>query len=297
MICGALLLVAVQGHAQDQIVAIVNKDVVTEKDLYDFTNFMRMQLSREYHGSELEARIEKMIPELLEKLIEDKLILQEAKKAGVTVEESAVDGRIDEIKKQFGNETVFRADLRRQGLVEADLRRRIREQMLAYTMIEQEIRSRVLIAPEEVTRFYEEHPDDFRISQERQVDSVTVRRESDAEAIADELKAGRSLEEIEAAYREVTVSALNVVKGRNVREDIEDIIYSLDEGGVSDPLPVENKFYIFRLNRIIPPRKLELTEVQDRISFYLRHTKTEQRIEKWLAELKDKAYIKILEPR
>ena len=34
-------------YAQDKIIAIVNNEVVTQKDLDDFLNFMRMQLSQE----------------------------------------------------------------------------------------------------------------------------------------------------------------------------------------------------------------------------------------------------------
>ncbi len=62
--------------AQDKIAAIVNNDIITQKDLDDFLNFMRIQLSQDYSGKELENKIQAMKPDLLDRLIEDRLILQ-----------------------------------------------------------------------------------------------------------------------------------------------------------------------------------------------------------------------------
>ncbi len=67
-------------YAQDKIVAIVNEDVITKRDLDEFIVFTRIQLSREYQGRELETKLQSMKLDLLNKLIEDRLILQEAKK-------------------------------------------------------------------------------------------------------------------------------------------------------------------------------------------------------------------------
>jgi len=39
--------------AQDKIVAVVNDEIITQKDLNDFVNFMRMQLSIELTGEQL----------------------------------------------------------------------------------------------------------------------------------------------------------------------------------------------------------------------------------------------------
>jgi hypothetical protein len=47
-------------YAQDKIVAIVNKDIITQKDLTDFINFARMQMLTEYKGEQLEAKIQAM---------------------------------------------------------------------------------------------------------------------------------------------------------------------------------------------------------------------------------------------
>ena len=76
----SLLVAGHECYAQDKIVAVVNNDIITRKDLSDFMNFMRMQLSHQYKGKELDAKVAETKRGLLDKLIEDHLILQEAKK-------------------------------------------------------------------------------------------------------------------------------------------------------------------------------------------------------------------------
>ena len=78
---------AIELYAQDKIIAIVNSDVITQKDLNDFLNFMRMQLMTEYKGKELENKIQSMKLDLIDKLVEDRLILQQAKKNNIQIDE------------------------------------------------------------------------------------------------------------------------------------------------------------------------------------------------------------------
>ncbi|MBM3243422.1 MAG: hypothetical protein FJZ12_01110, partial [Candidatus Omnitrophica bacterium] len=155
------LLAVKQLYAQDKIVAIVNQDAITQKDLSDFLNFMRLQLSQEYKGRELEEKIQGMKVVLLSRLIEDRLILQEAKKSNIVVDENRVRTKINEVKKEYPSDTLFQSELMKQGLTQADIERRIRDQFMMFSIVEQKVRSKIIIKPEEVTAFYEENKKDI----------------------------------------------------------------------------------------------------------------------------------------
>jgi hypothetical protein len=66
--------------AQEKMIAVVNNDVITQKDYETFLNFTRMQLSQELLGDKLESKIASIRKDLLQRLIEDKLLIQEAKR-------------------------------------------------------------------------------------------------------------------------------------------------------------------------------------------------------------------------
>ena len=278
-------------YAQDKIIAIVNCDVITQKDLNDFISFMSMQLSREYRGRELEKRVQAMKLDLLDKLIEDRLILQEAKKNNITVDEGRVKAKISEIKKRYPSEGDFKNDLARQGLTQADIESKIREQLLMYNIVEYMVKDKILIRPDEVTNFYNKNIKEFVSGEERELETVTLENEDLAKTISYELKSGQKLVDLATRYP-LTVNRLKARQG-DLRKDIEDAVFKLGILEVSSPIKIDGKYYILKLDNITPPKQLILSEVQDKIYALLFEKKMQEKLTKWLDELKQKSYIKI----
>ena len=144
-------------YAQDKVVAIVNNEVVTQKDLADFLNFMRLQYSRQLEGKALEEKVNSMKADLLQRLIEDRLILQEAKREKLQVDSSRVKAKVDEVRKRYSSELDFEQDLSKQGLVRADLENKINEQLMMYTLVEKKVRNKIIIRPDEITTYYNQN--------------------------------------------------------------------------------------------------------------------------------------------
>jgi parvulin-like peptidyl-prolyl isomerase len=283
-------------YAQDRIIAVVNNEAITQKDLDDFVNFTRLQLSREYKEAEVEKRISSIRQDLLEKLIEDKLILQEAKAGNARIDESRVKARINEIKRRYPTDADFQNDLARQGLVQADLEKRIREQMFMFVTVEENVQNKIMVRPEEVTDFYNKNMKEFMTEEERECDIIIL--DTDQEDSAREFerlfRSGEPLEDLKKRFP-LTVDKIAAKGEGGLRQDIEEKICSLNPGELSEPLKVNDKYYIFKLLKITPPRQLSLSEVQTRIQPYLFDTKMQEQFSKWLEGLRKKAYIKILQ--
>ena len=278
--------------AQDKIVAVVNDEIITQKDLNDFVNFMRMQLSVELTGEQLEQKIQSMKADLLNKLIEDRLILQEAKKNKVSIDENRVKAKIDEIKGRYGREAEFQAALVQQGLTQADLELRLREQLLMYSIIEAKIKSKIIIRPSEVTEFYQENIEEFKTPEEREFQSLTTNDGDLAQKIYDDLKKGGDFSETAKKYS-LEAKSFNAKQGGELRAELEGAIFLLNPGEISEPLKIEDSFYIFKLIKIIPFRQKSLIETQDKIQEFVFNKKMQEDLLLWLTELKKNAYIKI----
>ena len=279
-------------YAQDQIIAVVNNEVITQKDLNDFKHFMRMQLAREYEGSELEKQVKARETDLLDKLIEDRLILQEAKKSDIKIDDDKVKARLNEIRKHYASDEDFKNDLEKQGLVLADIESKIREQLLMYTVVERKVRDKVIIRPEEITHFYNDNLKEFVAPEERGLESVTLENADLARTFAYNLKSGQKLTDLAARYP-VTVDTLRAAQGGELRKDIEEAVFKLGIGEITEPIKVNDKYYIFKLNDIIPPRQLTLSESQEKIHAFLFQEKMEEELVKWLKELKKQSYVKV----
>jgi parvulin-like peptidyl-prolyl isomerase len=252
-----------------------------------------MQLMTEYKGKELENKIQSMKLDLIDKLVEDRLILQQAKKNNIQIDEGRIKARIEEIRKRYDSEREFQDALAKQGLVQADIELKIREQLLMYAIIDIKVRSKIIVNPGEVTDFYQANIRDFKLPEQREFESVTIDDENLAKEISYNLKNGQDFQEIAKRYS-LAVNKFNTQDGQ-LRKDIEEEIFKMHLDEISEPIKIEKSYYIFKLNNIIPARQQGLSEAQDQIYTFLFNEKMEEALAKWLDEIKKHSYIKILE--
>lgn len=278
-------------RAEEKIVAIVNNEVITQRDLEAFLNFMRVQLSKDYSSQELDEKIAMMRSDLLDRLIEDRLILQQAKKENLKVDESRVKSKIDELKKRYNSETEFENSLKSQGLVEADLQARVRDQILMYNIVEVKIRNKILIKPAETTEYYNKNIANFKLAEEREFRSLAVSEEDKAKKAAEDLSQGKDINELvkESGF---TANVFSARKNGELKKDVEEVLFNLKLNEVSQPLKIKDSYYIFQLSKINPAREQALSEVQDSIHAILYENKMQEAMVVWIDQLKKKAYLK-----
>jgi len=281
-------------YAQDKVIAIVNKEVITQKDLNDFMRFMRIQYSKELEGKALEEKLKMMKPDLVNRLIEERIILQKAKEAKIDINQERVGERIDEIKKHYPSEADFEQDLAKQGLVQADLENKIREQIMTYYLIEQKVRSKITVRPEEITSFYQEDKRRFIKAEERLLTVIILDDESMAKTISYQLRLGVKLEELAGKYP-FSTDILSASKGQELRQEIEDTVFKLGIGEVSLPVEIDQQFYVFKLDDILGSQQMSLNQAKDKIREFLIEKKTQKALTEWIDELKKQSYIKIFE--
>jgi parvulin-like peptidyl-prolyl isomerase len=280
--------------AQDKIIAVVNNEIITQKDLTDFLNFIRLQYSHQLQGKALDDKVETMKKDLLQRLIEDRLILQQSKLEKITQDPSRVKSKIDELKKHYSSESDFEQDLAKQGMVQADLENKLSEQMLMYNLIEQKVRRKVVVRPDEVTSFYSQNKEKFIKPEERVLTLIILQDELIAKTISYQLRLGVKLEDLAAKYT-FTIDKLSALAGQQLRPEIEDTVFKLGIGETSNPVKVDAKYFIFKLNDIIASQPLSLIQSKDKIKAYLFEIKMQEEMVKWLDEIKKQSYIKILE--
>jgi parvulin-like peptidyl-prolyl isomerase len=294
LILVGLILLSPTLYAQDKVVAIVNNEIITQKDLNDFLNFVHLQYAHELEGKALEDKMGAMKKDLLQRLIEDRIMLQQAKNEKISIEPARVKAKIDEIKKRYSEESEFEQDLAREGLVQADLENKIREQMLMYNIVDQKVRAKVEIRPDEITSFYNQNQRQFLKPEERALTVIILPDEELAKTVSYQLKLGTKLEELAGKYP-FTTDKLSAFQGQNLRSEIEDIVFKLGMAEISDPIKIDQQYYVFRLDDIIGSQQLSLIQAQDKIRSYLFEKKLQIALAKWLDELKKQSYIKILE--
>jgi len=280
-------------RAQDSIVAVVNNEIITQKDLDDFMNFMRIQLSSQYQGESLERKIKSMKSDLLQRLIEDRLLLQEAHKSGITVEDARIKAKIQELKKNYSSDREFEEGLLSQGMTQQSLEKKMRDQMLIYTVIEQKVKGKIVSRPSEITEYYNQHPGGFIVPERREFISAMVTDKGMVEDIDELLAEGKTLDAICQEYS-LKLNSFIASKGGELRKEIEDVVFTLNVGQTSGAILIGSTYYYFRVNQIFPARQQELKEVQSEIATMLYEKRLQEGVISLLEELKKHAYIRII---
>lgn len=108
-----------------QAIAYVNDEQITTQEFE--SRFNKMKAVYELQGTNFDSPVgKKILPglkqDVLEELIREKLILQEAKKRGIIVSEQSVEQRLKKIKQEFPNEADYQQSLEIQHISEGDLR-------------------------------------------------------------------------------------------------------------------------------------------------------------------------------
>lgn len=279
-------------YAQDKIVACVNKDTITQSEADTYLNMIILQLSQQYKGRELEDRIKEEKERLIARMIEDKIILQEARRRHFIARPDKVKYRIEQLKGNYASEIDFENSLKEKGLTVKDLEDKLSDQMIMREVIEREVRDKVVVSPDEVTQFYEKNKETLFLRPEsRTVDSLYLEDEAALDKLTQDLKNGADFEsaarQYECAYARDTVSR------RELRPEVQEGVFSLGVNELSQPIKLEKGIYIFKLLETHAPEIQGLSEVHGRIYNYLFEEKFAVRMLEWLEDLKSKAYVVI----
>jgi len=283
-------------NAKEQILVIVNQEAITTKDFNDFLNFMRIQFSADEKNKteeEVEEKLKYIKDDLLQKLIEDKLILQEAKKQKINIDKNIIQKRIESIRKHYPTDTEFQEALYRQGLTLSDIEKKIEEQLLIYNAIDKNVKSRISIHPQEITAFYESHYQDFIEPEKRDILIFILddyKKAQDAYAQINGQSQPDALEKLSLKTKE-----LKDIERGQLKKEFDEIVFALAENCPSQIIASDDKYYIFWVKKITPAQNKSLAEVKQEIYDMLFEKKMQDNLKNWLDELRKKSYIEIKE--
>jgi hypothetical protein len=127
---------------KDKTLAIVNNEAIMQSD-YDRLSEPMIENYRRNKPNMTEEQIQKLRQSMLDEMVNNKLIIQEAKKQKITVSQRQLDEQLKKIKDQFGSEATFKAELRKANLTPEKLTDQIKEQLMVEELSYREVNSKV----------------------------------------------------------------------------------------------------------------------------------------------------------
>lgn len=290
----------------ERIIAVVNDEIVTEQDLQYMMAPVMAQYRTIYTGQAYVEKAKEARKEFLQKVIEDKLILSEAKRRQVIVGDEEVDEMITEVRNKFPSREVFLRAIEDQDLTEKKLWNRFRDQLLMQKLVNYEVRSRVSVSPGEVSEYYKAHPEEFSQGERVRLQHLLIRSggartveeaKTFAWALGEQLKAGKSFEDLAKAYSESVEAEeggqMGWMEKGQLLGNIDEQVFTLGAGELTPPIQSSLGFHIFKVIEKETSAVKPLADVRGLIHDQLFREKTNVRLEKWISDLRKNAYISI----
>ncbi|MEI8344874.1 MAG: peptidyl-prolyl cis-trans isomerase [Candidatus Omnitrophota bacterium] len=289
----------------ERILAVVNDEIVTEQDLQIVMAPVAAQYRASYTGQEYQDKITAARGEFLNKLIEDKLILSEAKRKQVIVKDPDVDETLAEVRNKFPSREVFLKAITDQGLTEKKLWDRFRDQLMTQRLVSYEVKSIIFVSPGEISEYYKAHPEEFvqpdRVKLQHILVRIGSRTDEDAKILVDGVALqgaqGKSFEELAKAYSEGGEAKeggnMGWVEKGQLLGDIDQKVFATEPGKTTEPIKSSLGYHLFRVVERQAHTARPQAEVRDQIQDTIYKEKIKKRLDAWISGLKKTAYISI----
>lgn len=293
----------------DRIVAVVNREIITLSEVERMIGHLKEEIEG---GNRLErrGRINELSRMALEKLIEEKLIDQEAKRSGIKVAAKEIDGAIDEIKQRnAATQEDLEKALAINGLTLEAFKKEIEKKMIRSKLVQWAVKVEPNVGEKELRDFYLKNADRYRTEESYRPGHILLKvpKEATAEEVLEirakcqkvlvKIKAGEDFGEMAVLYSEDISSKdrgdLGVFRKGELLPAFEKEALRLKVGEVSEVFRTDFGFHIIKLLDRKGGDPLPFEEMKEKVRQDYLEREFEKGLKQFLTTLREKSIIDI----
>jgi parvulin-like peptidyl-prolyl isomerase len=301
----ALSAAFVRAEIIEEIYAVVNDEAITGSDLKKFEMEMLRSLQAEMEGEKLEQAIREAKKELLNKFIEQKLLISKVKEKNYDVD-ADVETIIQEIKKQnnLASDDDLKKALATEGIEFAAWKDMWRERRKQERLVWDEVGSKIKIDNPQIMDYYRKNAAKYTVPAEFTLNCIYLKKNADGskpqekmDLVAAELKPGL-FADVAKKHSELPDAANTIALGKfkkgELDKKLEEAALGLKKDEYSGWIETDNGWYIIQLAEFSPEHVSEVKDVREEIIQTLREEQQQVKLKDYIAQLKKESYIKIL---
>ena len=293
----------------DRIVAVVNKEIITLSEVERMIGHLKEEIEG---GNRLErrGRINELSRMALEKLIEEKLIDQEAKRSGIKAAAKEIDGSIDEIKRRnAATQEDLEKALAKDGLTLEAFKKEIEKKIIRSKLVQWAVKVEPNVGEKELRDFYLKNADRYRTEESYRPGHILLKvpKEATAEGVREirakcqkvqaKIRAGEDFGEMAILYSEDISSKdrgdLGNFKKGELLPAFEKEALRLKVGEVSEVFRTDFGFHIIKLLDRKGGDPLPFEEMKEKVRQDYLEKEFEKGLKQFLTTLREKSIIEI----
>lgn len=124
----------------DKVIVKVNNENLMKSEYEKLLNATIEQLKQLSTKELSEEDIKQVKQKVLEQLIADKLLLQEAKRRNIKVTKREIEEGVKTVKSRFPSDLMFQQELKKENLTQKEFEKKIEEQIMVLKLLDEEIK-------------------------------------------------------------------------------------------------------------------------------------------------------------
>jgi len=293
----------------EEIVAIVNDDIITLSQYKAEHEDYYQSLRAQYKGDEFNKRYAALKENLLEQMITDLLLYQEAEKMEIDADEQ-LRLWLEDLKKEnnINSDAELIQALQQQGFDFEKWKAKIKLNIMKDAVIVTEVRRNIVLDDSEIVNYYKLHPEEFTELPEYKLRAIYLSaeggNEEEVEAkkreINEKILSGEELSALAGTYSEgpekEKQGELGSFKKGELEKDLEQAVEKLKVGEMTPWLRVRTGWFLLKLEEKKESRLQSFEEVRMGIEGKFFNEKSQEKLDEYLKKLKEKSHIKIIIP-
>lgn len=291
-------MVGCNKQANDQYVAKVNGQVISEKDFQ-----LRVDQAAAMNNFDLKdpqfALYKDMFQlQILERVIDEVLLETEAKSRKLEVKKEDIDSELSAIKAQFASEKEFSSYFQDQlKMSEKDIKKAIETQLLVQELYE-EVTKDITTTDVDTQKYYDEHQEEFFQEEQVRARHILVKTKEEAQEII-RLITEEDQDMADLAMLKSTEEAAKTTKGDlgyfgrgNMIKSFEDAAFSLGIGEITkEPVETIHGWHVIRVEDKLAAQQQTFEEVKADLEERFVFEEKSEAFAKYMEDLKAKAEI------
>jgi peptidyl-prolyl cis-trans isomerase SurA len=296
----------------EEVIARVNSDAITRGDLERARGEVRQEAQQDCPKCAPEQIDEKVAAEdkdVLRDLIDNSLLAQEGKDAGLSVDADVVK-RLDEIRIQnkIASMEDLEAQIDKSGMSFEDFKNNIKNQLLQQEVIRHEVGSKIILGHDEVQKYYDEHKDEFVrpeevtlreifVSTEGKADSEIPALRKKADDLLQRVKNGEDFGELAKHFSDGSTAKQSGDLGKfehgQLAPNIEQAVFGLQRMQTTDVIPTKTGFLILQVGEHYSAGQQPEDKVDNEITDRLYNEKLRPALRAYLETLREDSYVEV----
>ncbi|MEJ5299436.1 MAG: SurA N-terminal domain-containing protein [Thermodesulforhabdaceae bacterium] len=280
----------------DRIVAVVNDDIILYSDVRKKVKEIKDKIrsALPVPESELERQI-------LDQMVEEKLIQQEMKRLKINVDDQSVERAIEKIKKDQGlTDDQFFAMIQKEGFTLEEFKKTIRKELERATLIEKVFQSKTIITDADIDQYVKKHPEESVPRAKLSVIFIPKNSGISGEELLKRIKSGADFYELAKKYSKGPNASeggrVGWVNVRDLAGKLQEVVINLPPGQISPVLSSDAGDFIVKVEeKTVESVALNPSDPKERekIRRMLMQREIETKFKDWMKNLREKAYIRV----